>query len=78
MGISEVSTAAKLPESTDDWFAGTEQHKGSWWTDWQAWLTEIDGEQTEPRDPAKGKLKAIEDAPGSFVKSRADAKEVAA
>ena len=73
-----VSTAAKLPESTDDWFAGTEQHKGSWWTDWQAWLTEIDGEQTEPRDPAKGKLKAIEDAPGSFVKSRADAKEVAA
>ena len=59
-------------------FAGAQQHQGSWWTDWQAWLTTIDGEQTEPRDPAKGKLKAIEDAPGSFVKSRADAKELAA
>ncbi len=73
-----INSAAKLPGSTDDWFAGTQQHQGSWWTDWQAWLTAVDGEQTEPRDPAKGKLKALEDAPGSFVKSRADAKELAA
>ena len=72
-----INSAAKLPGSTDDWFAGAQQHQGSWWTDWQAWLTAIDGEQTEPRDPAKGKLKVIEDAPGSFVKSRADAKELA-
>jgi polyhydroxyalkanoate synthase len=29
------------------------------------------------RDPAKGKLKAIEDAPGSFVKFRLDSQKKA-
>lgn len=48
------------------------QHEGSWWTDWQAWVTGFDDTQVPARDPAKGKLKALEDAPGSFVKLRLD------
>ncbi|MFT3760721.1 class I poly(R)-hydroxyalkanoic acid synthase [Thauera sp.] len=72
-----INPAAKLPASSDDWLAGAQQHPGSWWTDWQAWLTAIDGELVDPRDPAKGKLKALEEAPGSFVKARITAAQPA-
>ena len=60
------------PESPDDWFAGAKQNEGSWWTDWQKWITDLNGEMVTARDPAKGKLKVVEDAPGSFVKFRLD------
>ncbi|MFU2486997.1 class I poly(R)-hydroxyalkanoic acid synthase [Thauera sp. WH-1] len=72
-----LNPAAKLADTADAWLEGTQQHPGSWWTDWQAWVTAHDSEQTEARDPAKGKLKALEDAPGSFVKLRIDAKVAA-
>ena len=72
-----VNPAAKLPESAEAWFEGAQQNAGSWWTDWQAWVTAHDSEQTEARDPAKGKLEALEDAPGHFVKIRIDAKAAA-
>ncbi|MFN3884599.1 MAG: hypothetical protein ACK4Q4_07575, partial [Rhodocyclaceae bacterium] len=49
-----------------------EQHPGSWWTDWQAWVTSLSDERLPARDPAKGKLGVIEDAPGSYVKFRLD------
>lgn len=61
------------PESPDEWFAGAKQHEGSWWTDWQKWITDLDDRKVPARDPAKGKLKPLEDAPGSFVKFRLDA-----
>jgi polyhydroxyalkanoate synthase len=73
-----LNPAAKLPATADTWFEGAQQQSGSWWTDWQAWVTAHDPEQTTARDPAKGKLKVIEDAPGSFVKIRADAAHRAA
>ena len=47
--------------------------KGSWWPDWRAWLGGIDS-RTVPakgaRVPGEGKLKALEDAPGRYVKAR--------
>jgi len=49
------------------------EHKGSWWPDWLSWLKKQDGEMvkaTGARVPGKGKMKAVEDAPGSYVKSR--------
>jgi polyhydroxyalkanoate synthase len=72
-----VNSAPKLAETAEDWFQGAQQHTGSWWTDWQAWVTAFDADQVPPRDPTKGKLKALEDAPGSYVKSRIDSKEAA-
>ena len=72
-----VNPAAKLPESAEAWFEGAQQNAGSWWTDWQAWVTGHDAVQVDPRDPAKGKLKALEEAPGSFVKARVDVKAAA-
>jgi polyhydroxyalkanoate synthase len=57
----------------DEFVAGATEHKGSWWPDWIQWI----GAQSEKKVPAKGarvpgkgKLKALEDAPGSYVKAR--------
>ncbi|HTH40903.1 MAG TPA: class I poly(R)-hydroxyalkanoic acid synthase [Rhodocyclaceae bacterium] len=62
------------PESPDTWLADAKQNEGSWWVDWQAWVDKLNGGEKIPaRDPAKGKLKVLEDAPGSFAKFRLDA-----
>lgn len=67
-----INSAKKLPETAEQWFEKADQHAGSWWTDWHQWVS-AHGDDTVPaRDPAKGKLKALEDAPGSFVKFRLD------
>ena len=60
------STAATL----EDFIATATETKGSWWPDWLTWLTPRSGKQVKPRVPGKGKYKAIEDAPGSYVKER--------
>jgi len=67
-----TNDAKNLPSTSDEWFAGTKQHEGSWWTDWNKWITAIDDTKVPARDPAKGKLKVLEGAPGSFVKFRLD------
>jgi polyhydroxyalkanoate synthase len=67
-------TNDQLPESAEDFLAGATQNPGSWWTDWHNWATSMpNGNKMVPaRDPAKGPLKVIEDAPGSYVKFRLD------
>ena len=59
---------AALPEEPEDWFAGATEIAGSWWPDWQRWITAQDKRQVKARVPGKGKLPALEDAPGSYVK----------
>ncbi len=60
-----------LPDGPDEWLKSAAQHPGSWWTDWGKWLGKRGGEKVPARVPGKGELKAIEDAPGSYVKVRA-------
>ncbi len=60
-------TNAALPGDVAEWIAGAQEHPGSWWPHWSAWLKARSGDQVPARDPAKGKLKPLEDAPGSFV-----------
>jgi polyhydroxyalkanoate synthase len=54
-----------------DWLKGAQEHKGSWWPDWRAWLEDIDAEQVPARAVGTEALPAIEDAPGSYVRVRA-------
>jgi polyhydroxyalkanoate synthase len=54
----------------DGWMAKAKEHPGSWWPDWLNWLTKQEGEKVSARVPGEGGLKAIEDAPGSYVKVR--------
>ena len=71
-------TNDKLPETAQAWFEGAKQHEGSWWPNWEQWVEAIDNKKVAARVPGAGPLKAIEDAPGSFVKMRADAKKAPA
>jgi polyhydroxyalkanoate synthase len=54
----------------DAWLAKATEHPGSWWPDWLAWLKRQDPTEAPARVPGAGKLKPIEDAPGSYVKVR--------
>jgi polyhydroxyalkanoate synthase len=60
-------------ETLDAFVAGATETKGSWWPDWLSWIREQAPETVAvkgARKPGKGKLKAIEDAPGRYVKTR--------
>ena len=61
----------KLPEDPDAWLATAEYAEGSWWPDWVKWLAPQAGPKVPARKPGDGKLKPLEDAPGSYVKVRA-------
>jgi len=67
-------TNEKLAPTPEGWFDGAKQHDGSWWTDWRHWLEPHLGREVPVRVPGKGKLKVLEAAPGSYVRTRADGK----
>jgi polyhydroxyalkanoate synthase len=67
-------TNDKLADEADAWLGGAKQNAGSWWTDWQQWVDKHGGGKVTARTPGKGKLKALEDAPGSYVSVRLDGK----
>jgi poly[(R)-3-hydroxyalkanoate] polymerase subunit PhaC len=56
--------------NVDKWLAKAKEHPGSWWPDWFAWLKQQDPSEVAAREPGGGKLKPIEDAPGSYVTVR--------
>jgi polyhydroxyalkanoate synthase len=64
------ATNTALPPSAEAWLAGAEQHAGSWWGDWLAWVQPTSGERVPARAPGGGALVPLEDAPGSYVKVR--------
>ena len=66
-------TNDKLPAKVDDWIAGAKEHPGSWWPDWAAWLKSHAGKKVAaPKGYGKGaKYRAIEPAPGRYVKAKA-------
>jgi polyhydroxyalkanoate synthase len=57
--------------SFSDWIKGAQEHAGSWWPDWRAWLESIDAEQVPARAVGSESMPPIEDAPGSYVRVRA-------
>lgn len=59
-------TNTKLPADPEDWSGSAKEHDGSWWPHWNTWLSKTVGKQV----PARKIGKAIEDAPGSYVKVR--------
>ncbi|KQR82194.1 PHA/PHB synthase family protein [Sphingomonas sp. Leaf343] len=64
------------PEQTDslgDFVAGATETKGSWWPDWLGWLNSLNDAQVPAKGarlPGKGKLPALEPAPGSYVRAK--------
>lgn len=59
--------------SLQQFVAGAQEIKGSWWPDWRKWLDSHGTETIKAkaaRIPGRGRLKALEDAPGRYAKSR--------
>ena len=62
----------KLPVSHQAWLADATEHAGSWWPDWAAWLKRHAGPQiAAPKSYGSRKYKALESAPGRYVKAKA-------
>ena len=67
-----VGGAGPLPAKAQDWFGNAKEHPGSWWTDWAQWLKGHAGKQiASPKTPGNREHKAIEPAPGRYVKQKA-------
>ncbi len=64
-------TNDKKTETIENWRAGATENPGSWWGDWDQWLTRLSGGKISARKPGDGKLKVLGDAPGEYVKVKA-------
>jgi len=64
-------TNDEIPPTVDEWLAGASEHAGSWWPDWDMWLAKRSGNKVPARHPGDGKLQPLGDAPGTYVKVRA-------
>jgi polyhydroxyalkanoate synthase len=64
-------TGGEVKGSLENWMKTAVEHPGSWWEDWEAWLTSLDSRRIKKRRrPGGTKLNPIEDAPGSYVMMR--------
>jgi len=58
-----------FPAAQAEWQKGATEHVGSWWPDWSDWLQSHAGKQVAaPKTYGSRKYKAIESAPGRYVK----------
>ena len=64
-------TNEKGAKDIESWRAGSAEHAGSWWPDWDQWLSKLSGKKIPARQPGDGKLKVLGDAPGTYVKVKA-------
>jgi len=62
----------KLPKTADAWFDGATEQAGSWWPAWYDWLAGHAGKAiAAPKSYGDRTHKAIEPAPGRYVKAKA-------
>lgn len=70
-GFRLAETMAPDPEQ---WLGESVWCEGSWWADWHGWNLAFAGKHVKKRVPGQGNIKAIEDAPGSYVKRNLEKK----
>ena len=65
-------TNDELPAAADQWLAEATEHAGSWWPEWADFLSSHAGEMVAaPKKYGNTRHKAIEPAPGRYVKVKA-------
>jgi polyhydroxyalkanoate synthase len=72
-GKYQYWTSDEPATTLQEFIAYSTEHKGSWWPDWMQWLKDIGGKTVKAkgaRIPGEGKRKAIEGAPGRYVRTR--------
>lgn len=66
-------TNAKPAKTAETWLAGATEQAGSWWPVWAEFLAEHGGKMVKaPSKPGNAMYPALEQAPGRYVKVRAD------
>ncbi len=69
---SSRTSGDNYPALQEDWQKDATEHAGSWWPDWSDWLQSHAGKQiAAPKTYGSRKFKAIEPAPGRYVKAKA-------
>jgi polyhydroxyalkanoate synthase len=66
-GSAVLEMRQPYPAAVDEWWEGATEHPGSWWPDWDAWLSKQSGKKIPARHPGHGKLKVLAPAPGTYV-----------
>lgn len=72
-GKYQYWTGDSKAATLDEFVASASETKGSWWPHWIDWISAQDDKKIAvkgARVPGKGAKKAIEDAPGRYVKQR--------
>ena len=65
-----LNSKRKKYDSVATWREDAVEHPGSWWPDWNKWLSTKSGGKVPARKIGGGKLQSLEPAPGSYVKVR--------
>ncbi|MBV8654287.1 MAG: class I poly(R)-hydroxyalkanoic acid synthase [Alphaproteobacteria bacterium] len=63
---------AKNPETPEKWLETATMVNESWWPSWEKWISQYAGGEVPARTPGDGKLKPLENAPGSYVMVRSE------
>ncbi len=64
-------TGGNLPPHPDTWLENAVEQRGSWWSDWSAWLSSHAGRRIKARKSLGSvRHRPIEPAPGRYVKHR--------
>jgi polyhydroxyalkanoate synthase len=64
-----------LPDTPDQWWAGSRFIQESWWLDWARWNRAYAGEQVPARPVVEPAGRPLDDAPGCYVTRRLDVPE---
>jgi poly(3-hydroxyalkanoate) synthetase len=62
-GAAAIEVRKSYPATVEEWWGGAAEHPGSWWPDWDAWLSPQSGEKIAARKPGDHKLKVLGPAP---------------
>ncbi|HZS84218.1 MAG TPA: class I poly(R)-hydroxyalkanoic acid synthase [Stellaceae bacterium] len=62
----------KNPPTPEEWLEKAKMVPDSWWPHWEKWIGKFAGGEVKARKPGGGKLRILEDAPGSYVRVRAE------
>jgi polyhydroxyalkanoate synthase subunit PhaC len=65
-------TDGQMDGSPEEWLATAQRNEGSWWEEWNRWISTFTGDQVPARVPGDRELPVVEDAPGSYAKLRLD------
>jgi polyhydroxyalkanoate synthase len=66
----KCTKASEYSTNPDQWFAHADEHSGSWWTHWSAWLKPKSGKLIDPPVPSVTEQKKLMPAPGTYVKAK--------